>query len=57
MTRTHHSNMDSYERVSKADLMQMTTVVSSVVYHTANREQKLPRKPKPAARTAGPGMF
>ena len=57
MTRTHHSNMDSYERVAKADLMQMTTVVSSVVYHTANREQKLPRKPKSAARAASPGMF
>ena len=57
MTRTHHSNMDSYERVPKADLMQMSTIVSSIVYHTANRDQKLPRKPKPAPRTAGPGMF
>jgi hypothetical protein len=57
MTRTHHSNMDSFDRVPKADLMQMSTIVSSLVFHTANREQKLPRKPKPAARTSGPGMF
>ena len=57
MTRTHHSNMDSYERAPKADLIQISTVVTSIVYHTANREQMLPRKPKPAPRTAGPGMF
>jgi len=57
MTRTHHSNMDSYERAPKADLIQMSTVVSSLVYHTANREQKLPRKPKPAPRAAGDRMF
>ena len=57
MTRTHHSNMDSYERAPKADLMQMSTIVSSIVYHTANRDQKLPRKPKPAPRTGGPAMF
>ena len=57
MTRTHHSNMDNYDRVPKADLMQMSTVVSSLVFHTANRAEKLPRIPKPAARAAGPGMF
>jgi len=51
-TRTHHSNMDVYDRVVRGDLMQMSVVVSSLVYHTANREQKLPRKPKPAARPA-----
>jgi len=56
-TRTHHSNMDVYDRVVRGDLMQMSVVVSSLVYHTANREQKLPRKPKPAARPATPPMF
>jgi hypothetical protein len=57
MTRTHHSNMDNYDRVPRADMIQMATIVSSLVFHTANREEKLPRKPKPAARAAGPGMF
>lgn len=56
MTRTHHSNMDNYDRVPKGDLIQMSTIVSSLVYHTANRDQKLPRKPKPAPRT-GTSMF
>jgi len=56
MTRTHHSNMDSYDRVPKADLMQMSAIVSSLVYDTANRDQKLPRKPKPAPRS-GSSMF
>ncbi len=57
MSRTHHSNMDNYDRVPKADMVQMSTIVSSIVFHTANRAEKLPRKPKPAARAAGPGMF
>ena len=46
-TRTHHSNMDVYDRVQRADLMQMTAVVASLVYHAANREELLPRKPLP----------
>jgi hypothetical protein len=49
--------MDSYERVPKGDMIQMSVVVSSLVYHTANRPQMLPRKPKPAPRSGGPGMF
>lgn len=55
-TRTHHSNMDTYDRIPRADLVQMSTIVSSLVYHTANREQKIPRKPKPEPRPAGRGM-
>ena len=46
-TRTHHSNMDVYDRVPRADMMQMAAVVASLVYHTANREELLPRKPLP----------
>lgn len=46
-TRTHHTNMDSYDRVSANDLMQASVVVASFVYHTAMREDKLPRKPLP----------
>jgi hypothetical protein len=54
-TRTHHSNMDVYDRIQRGDLIQMATVVSSLVYHTANRAEKLPRKPKPAPRPPGSG--
>ena len=46
-TRTHHSNMDAYDRVQPADLMQAAAIVASFVYHAANRPDKLPRKPLP----------
>lgn len=56
--RTHHSNMDVYDRIQKGDMMQMSAVVASLVYQTANRPEKMPRKPKPEAqpeRTPGSG--
>ena len=48
-TRTHHSNMDVYDRIQPADLMQAAAIVASFVYDTANRPDMLPRKPLPAA--------
>ena len=48
-TRTHHSNMDTYERVQADDMMHNATVVAAFVYLTAQRDQKLPRKPLPGA--------
>ncbi len=50
MTRTHHSNMDVYDRISKGDLMQMSAIVASFVYDAANRDEMIPRKTLPAAR-------
>jgi len=44
-TRTHHSNMDVYDRLQPDDLKQMAVIVASFVYETAMREQMLPRKP------------
>ncbi|MDQ3846974.1 MAG: M20/M25/M40 family metallo-hydrolase, partial [Bacteroidota bacterium] len=48
-TRTHHSNMDTYEHLIPEDLMQAAVIVASFVYNTAQRDEKLPRKelPKP----------
>ena len=46
-SRTHHSNMDVYDRVQRADMMQMAAIVTSFVYNAANREALLPRKPLP----------
>ncbi|MES1223596.1 MAG: peptidase M28, partial [Bacteroidota bacterium] len=43
-TRTHHSNMDSYDHLQPADLMQAATIVASFVYNAAIRDEKLPRK-------------
>ena len=52
-TRTHHSNMDSYERIQEADMRQNAVIVAAFVYQTANREDKLPRKPLPKAQPGG----
>jgi carboxypeptidase Q len=46
-TRTHHSNMDVYDRVQKGDLMQASAIMSSFVYHAATRKAMMPRKPAP----------
>jgi len=46
-SRTHHSSMDVYDRVQAGDMMQNAVIVASFVYHTANRDQLLPRKPMP----------
>jgi hypothetical protein len=48
-TRTHHSNMDVYDHTVAGDLMQSSAIIASFVYHTANREEVIPRKllPKP----------
>ena len=52
-SRTHHSSMDVYDRIQATDMMQNAVVVAAFAYHTANREQLLPRKPmpRPAPRT------
>ena len=44
-TRTHHSNMDVYDRLQADDLKQAAVIVASFVYEAAVREQMLPRKP------------
>jgi carboxypeptidase Q len=46
-TRTHHSNMDTYERLQPGDLAQAATVEAIFVYNAAMRDQMLPRKPLP----------
>ncbi len=46
-SRTHHSNMDVYDRIQRGDMMQIAAVVATCVYQTANREEQLPRKPLP----------
>lgn len=52
-TRTHHSNMDVYDRIQPTDLMQMSAIEGSFVYLTAMRPEKLPRKPLPPPQPAG----
>ncbi|MEM6319327.1 MAG: M28 family peptidase [Bacteroidota bacterium] len=42
--RTHHSNMDNYDHLIAEDLQQAATVIASFVWHTSQRDEKLPRK-------------
>jgi carboxypeptidase Q len=44
-TRTHHSNMDVYDRLQQEDLKQMAVIVASWVYMASQREEMFPRKP------------
>jgi Zn-dependent M28 family amino/carboxypeptidase len=46
-SRTHHSNMDTYERLQPEDLAQAALVEATFVYNAAMRDQMLPRKPLP----------
>jgi carboxypeptidase Q len=46
-TRTHHTNLDVYESILPDDLKQAAVIVAGFVYHTAMRDEKLPRKPLP----------
>ncbi len=52
-TRTHHSNMDVYERVQAKDMMQNAVIVASFAYNAANRDDLLPRKALPAPGARG----
>jgi carboxypeptidase Q len=54
-SRTHHSNMDVYDRLQPEDLKQMAVIVASFVYNTAMRDQMLPRKPIEPALPREPG--
>jgi len=47
MSRTHHSNMDTYERLQAEDLAQAAFVEAIFVYDAVMRDQMLPRKPLP----------
>jgi carboxypeptidase Q len=46
-TRTHHTNVDVYERLQREDLMQASVVMACFVYDAAMRDGMMPRKPMP----------
>jgi carboxypeptidase Q len=53
-SRTHHTNLDVYERAIPDDLMQNAVIIASFAYQAANREALMPRKPLPKAQPARP---
>jgi carboxypeptidase Q len=49
-TRTHHSNMDTYDHLVPDDLKQAAIIVASFIYNTAQRDEMMPRKELPQPR-------
>jgi hypothetical protein len=47
LSRTHHSNLDVFDKVQKGDLIESSLIMASFVAHAANRNEMLPRKPAP----------
>jgi carboxypeptidase Q len=46
-TRTHHSDMDTYDRLHQADLEQAAIVEAIFLWNTSQRDEMMPRKPFP----------
>jgi hypothetical protein len=46
-TRTHHSDMDTYDRLHQSDLEQAAIVEAIFLWNTSQREAMMPRKPFP----------
>jgi len=54
-SRSHHSNMDLFDRLQANDLEQASAVMAWFVYNTATRPEMLPRKPMPKPGSSGRG--
>jgi carboxypeptidase Q len=58
-THTHHTNLDTYERVIEDDVKKAAVIVASAIYHLSMRDEMLPRfapaemPPPPPARAGG----
>ena len=50
MSRTHHTNMDVFERLQREDLMQASVIMAWFAYNAAMRDELVPRKPMPPER-------
>mgnify|MGYP005844289459 CR=1 FL=1 len=49
MSRTWHTDLDTFDHGLREDLMQSATIMASFLYHAAIRPERLPRKPLPEA--------
>jgi len=55
-SRTHHTNMDTYDYLQMDDLKQSAIIVASFVYQAATRPDLLPRKPLEKTKFAFDGL-
>ena len=46
-SRTHHSNMDTFDHVQRDDVIQQGAVAAVFAWYAANTPERLPRKPLP----------
>lgn len=51
-TRTHHSNMDVFDRAQGEDLKQSSTIMAFFLYQASMRDAMFPRKPLPSTEGA-----
>ena len=43
-SRTHHSNMDVFDRIQADDMKQIATIVATFIYQTAMMDEMMPKK-------------
>ena len=43
--RTHHTNMDTFDRIDEEGLVHAAVVMASILYHAAVRDEQMPRDP------------
>jgi hypothetical protein len=48
-TRTHHTNLDTYDHIQPKDMIQASTIMAAFLYNAAMRPEPLPRKALPQA--------
>ncbi len=46
-SRLHHTDIDTASHLYEKDLQQAAVIMASVLWHAANRDERLPRKPLP----------
>ena len=42
-TLTHHTNLDTYERIVPDDVQKAAAIIAAEVWHVANRDEMVPR--------------
>jgi hypothetical protein len=52
---THHTNLDTYERIQPEDMRRNATIAAAFAFLAANRDEKLPHKPVTALPGGGRG--
>ncbi|MFN3414061.1 MAG: M28 family peptidase, partial [Thermoanaerobaculum sp.] len=52
MTRTHHTHLDTFDRLQREDLVKNSAILATFLYQAAMRDEPLPRKPVPSPSTS-----